>query len=287
MQRKVVLISGCASGIGFHTATYLCDKNYKVYAGLLDLEQDAGKLKNATINPQGLVPLKLDISSREDIQAAIKRIIDQEGRIDILINNAAYGLFGPVDTCTMEEIEQQFRVNLFGTIELTHAIIPYFRKQSSGRIICISSLRAFKSSSVQGVYSATKSALEAIGASWASTLFPWNIHVTLVEPGATATSFPSNMVFGSFYQNQDNPYLNLIENSLAVVHAWNNDEHKAQSPREIAVLIDTLLTCEKPPLRIQTNVQTQEEVERFSKDPTGDVWLIDEIDLVKEWSASK
>jgi NAD(P)-dependent dehydrogenase (short-subunit alcohol dehydrogenase family) len=287
MQQKVVLITGCSSGIGFHTATYLCDKNYKVYAGLLDLQQDSDKLKNGTINPQGLVPLKLDISSREDIQGAVKRIIDQEGHIDILINNAAYGLFGPVDACTMEEIEQQFRVNLFGTIELTHAVIPYFRKQSSGRIICISSLRAFKSSSVQGVYSATKSALEAIGASWASTLFPWNIHVTLVEPGATATSFPSNMVFGSFYQNQDDPYPNIIENSLAVVHAWNNDEHKAQNPREIAFLIDRVLTCEKPPLRIQTNANAQEEVERFSKDPTGDIWLKEEIKLVREWSLLK
>ena len=149
MHQRIVLVTGCSSGIGFHTATYLCDKNYKVYAGLLDLNE-CDKLKTATRNPSSLVPLKLNIANSEDIKAAVKQIIDQEGHIDILINNAAYALLGHADACTMEEIEQQFRVNLFGTIELTHAVIPHFRRQLFGRIICVSSLRAFKSSSVQG-----------------------------------------------------------------------------------------------------------------------------------------
>lgn len=281
--QEVALVTGCSSGIGFHIATHLSNKNYKVYAGLLDPDRDTTSLKNATSNPDSLIPIKLDITQSEDIKAAIQQIIDQEGHIDVLINNAAYGLFGPVDSCTMQEIENQFKVNLFGTIELTHTVIPFFRKQLKGKIICISSLRALKSSSVQGVYSATKSALEAVGGAWASTLFPWNIHVTLVEPGATSTSFPSNMVFGSFYDNQDNPYPNVLENSLNLVNEWNEDRTIAQDPKEIALLVERLINDKAPPLRVQTSSETKDEVMRFCNDPTGAVWLEEEQALMKKW----
>lgn len=284
VQQKVVLITGCSSGIGFHTAVHLANRGFKVYAGLLDPNQDGERLKLTSISPQNLIPVKLDVCNSQHIANIIEQVTQQEDRIDVLVNNAAYGLFGPVDACTMEEIEHQFRVNLFGAIELTHAVIPHFRQQSFGRIICISSIRAFKSSSVQGVYSATKSALEAIGESWASTLFPWNIHVTLVEPGATATAFPDNMIFGSFYKNKENPYPNILENSLAFVHAWNNDGDRAQNPKEIALLIERLIENPSPPLRMQTNQDGVEEVRRFSNDPTGAVWLQEEQELVKGWS---
>lgn len=284
MQQKVVLITGCSSGIGFHSAIHLANKGFKVYAGLLDPDKDGDRLRIVSTRPQNLVPIKLDVTNSQEIANVVAQIITQEGQIDVLVNNAAYGLFGPADACTMEEIEHQFRVNLFGAIELTHAIIPYFRQQSSGRIICISSIRAFKSSSVQGVYSATKSALEAVGESWASTLFPWNIHVTLVEPGATATSFPENMIFGSFYKGKENPYPNISENGLAFVQASNEDKSKAQDPKEIAVLIEQLVESKAPPLRVQTNEAGIEEIKRFSNDPTGAVWLQEEEELVKGWS---
>lgn len=285
MQQKVVLITGCSSGIGFYSALHLANKGFKVYAGILDEDQDGNRLKNSSSRPQNLIAVKLDISNSQHIANVVEQIMVQEGRIDILINNAAYGLFGPVDGCTMGEIEHQFQVNLFGAIELTHTVIPHFRQQSSGRIICISSIRAFKSSAVQGVYSATKSALEAIGESWASTLFPWNIHITLVEPGATATSFPDNMVFGSFYKGKENPYPNILEKSLAFVHAWNNDENRVQNPMEIATLIEQLIENQSPPLRVQTSQAAAEEIKRFSNDPTGAVWLQEEQELVKEWSS--
>ncbi len=287
MKSPVVLITGCSSGIGFHTAVHLSEKNCTVYAGMLDPEKDAISLKNATSIPDSLIPLKLDITKTEEIQNAIHQILDQNGCIDVLINNAAYGLFGPVDSCTMQEIKDQFAVNLFGTIELTHAVIPIFRKQQGGKIICISSLRAFKSSSVQGVYSATKSALEAVGESWASTLFPWNIFVTLVEPGATSTSFPSNMIFGSFYSGQEDPYPNVLENSLNLVNEWNEDKMRAQDPKEIALLIERLINEPSPPLRIQTSDEAKEEVSRFSNDPTGAVWLKEEQAIMSKWFLSE
>lgn len=285
MKQKVVLISGCSSGIGFHTAVHLSNQSYKVYAGVLDPQHDALSLQTATANPSSLIPVKLDITKKEDILSTIQQIIHEEGHIDILINNAAYGLFGPVDSCTMEEIEDQFRVNLFGTIELTHAVIPLFRKQLSGKIICISSVRAFRSSSIQGVYSATKSALEAIGLSWASTLFPWNIYVTLVEPGATSTSFPKNMVLGSYYSPQENPYHNISEKGLAFIHKYNENKDLAQDPAEIAKQIESLITNPSPPLRIQTTPLVEEEVKCFTNDPTGAVWLEEEKTLLQEWSS--
>lgn len=286
MQKKVVLITGCSSGIGFHTAAHLSDAGYKVYAGLLDVSQDGNLLKQATRQPENLIPITLDVTSAQHIKDAMDQIMLQDGHIDILINNAAYGLFGPVDSCTMQEIKQQFEVNLFGAIELTHAVIPHFRKQASGRIICISSTRAFNTSSIQGVYSATKSALEAIAGSWASTLFPWNIHVTLVEPDATDTAFPKNMVCGSFYKDTDTPYTHILENALELVHDWHGDPQKTQNPQEIALLIEQIIEAESPNLRVQTNKIGKERITKLMNDPTGHIWLQAEKELVRNLSQS-
>jgi len=276
-KAKVVLITGCSSGMGFQTAVHLANQGYKVYAGLRNCKKDKHLLTQAISQnknkQENLVPLQLDVTSSKQIKAAIKQIITNEKHLDVLVNNAGYGLFGPVEDCSMAEIKQQFEVNLFGAIELTHAAIPHFRKQSFGRIICISSIVAINNLAVLGTYSATKAALEAIGFSWAGTLFPWNIAVTLVEPGATNTSFPDHLIIGSAFKGKKNPYGPMLKKSLGFIKELNAKNSQAQKPKDIALLIEKLIKDKNPPLRTQTSKDVTEEVKSFSKDPTGKIWL--------------
>lgn len=284
-KAKVVLITGCSSGMGLQTALHLAKQGYKVYAGLRNLKKDKKHLLDQATSKnqsENLIPLQLDITNSGQIKTALDQIITSKKQLDVLINNAGYGLFGPPETCTPEEIKKQFEVNLFGTIELTHAAIPQFRKQSFGQIICISSIVAIKNLSVLGAYSATKAALEAISFSWASTLFPWNILVTLVEPGATNTSFPDNIVMGSAFKGRENPYQAMLNKSLEFIKELNAKGSQAQKPKEIALLIEKLIEDKNPPLRIQTNKDVKETVKKFSRDPSGAVWLKAEKAKIKE-----
>ena len=155
-QKKVVLITGASSGIGKVTAEKLLEKGYVVYATARRLK------KMLDLESKGANILKMDVTSDGDVNSVVDKIIQEQGRIDVLLNNAGYGSYSTVENIPMEELKYQFEVNVFGQGRLIKAVLPYMRSQKSGRIINMSSMVGIVSTPLLGWYAASKHATEAM-----------------------------------------------------------------------------------------------------------------------------
>lgn len=180
-MNRVVVISGGSSGIGFHTAEALVEQGCKVY--------DLSRHENPDHRAVHHIPT--DVCDNDAVNRAIQQIIATEGRIDILINNAGFGISGAVEFTDPEEVKRLFDVNFFGAFRLTKAVLPYMRKQGSGKIINISSVAAVAPIPFQTFYSASKAAILAYTMSTANELRPFGITVCSVLPGDIRTGFTS------------------------------------------------------------------------------------------------
>ena len=180
-MNKVVLITGCSSGIGRDLAQRLAQAGYTVVAtarNVKSIESLDADLK-----------LSLDVTQAESIQTAVEATLQKFGRIDVLINNAGYAQVGAIEELSDEQIQQMYDVNVFGVMRMVRAVVPYMRKQNAGQIINISSIAGKVVTPVNGAYSSTKFALEAISDALRLELEPFNIQVILIEPGAIKTHF--------------------------------------------------------------------------------------------------
>lgn len=178
---KVVLITGCSTGIGRDLAQRLTLSGYTVVA-------TARKVETLDDLPAAL-KLPLDVTQSESVDDAVARTLQQFGRIDVLINNAGYTMLGALEEVSEEQTQHVFDVNVFGTLRMIRAVVPHMRKQRAGRIINISSIAGKLSTPVNGTYSATKFALEALSDALKLELAPFKIQVVLIEPGAIKTHF--------------------------------------------------------------------------------------------------
>ena len=190
MKQKVVFITGASRGLGKALAEKFLEENYIVCSGVRDLSKA----------PKGTHPIALDLTREKTLSQAVNDIISSYGKIDLLINNAGIAYVGPVDSMTMEEARDLFEVNFFGPFRLTQLILPYMRKQKSGKILFVSSTKAVESGAYIGMYSASKAALEAIAFDWAVTLSKWNISVSVAQPGPIDTGI--EFKHGNYFQDQ-------------------------------------------------------------------------------------
>ena len=223
--------------------------------------------------------LSLDVADQSSISRVIETILEAEERIDVLVNNAGYGLYAPVELATEDEIARQFDVNVFGPLRLIRSVLPSMRRQMSGHIINISSIGGIVSNPGLGIYNATKHALEAISASLAATVFPWNIKVTVIQPGATATEFAEVMPVGQALA-KDNPYKSFCEKHREHMRKILKE---GQDPQEVASLIVDIIESEKPDFRYQTSKRIQETAKNIVVDPSGNQWLSQQKDLYSDW----
>ncbi len=184
MTQKVVLITGASSGIGRSTAKFFLEKDYIVYGAARSEEN----LKYLNDYEKGHYIL-MDITEAEMRENCVKTIIKQEGKINILINNAGYGAYGAVEEVPLKEVKKQFEVNLFGLSELTKLIIPNMRENKSGKIINISSIAGKIWTPLGGWYHASKFALEGLSDCLRNELREFGIDVILIEPGAIETNW--------------------------------------------------------------------------------------------------
>ena len=180
---KVVLITGASSGIGFETAKLLAEKGYKVYGAARRVEA------MAALKHLGVTPIKLDVTDHNSIDQMIDTLIEQEHRIDVLINNAGYGSFGAIEDVEEAEARRQFEVNLFAVAKLVKLVLPYMRQQRYGKIINISSMSGRIPAYLGGWYSATKYALEGFSDSLRLEVSGFGIDVVLIEPGPIKTDW--------------------------------------------------------------------------------------------------
>ena len=215
-MNKIIAITGASSGIGRYTATALAKMGYTVY----DLSRR--NIPNDNINY-----IKTDVTNEENVKASVDQIINNEGRIDIVINCAGYGISGAVEFTETKDAKAQFDVNFFGMVNVNKAVIPYMRKQGVGRIVNISSVAAVAHIPFQTYYSASKAAIESYTCALDNELKPFGISVTAIQPGDICTEFTSARQ-KSF--DGDDIYKGRISRSVA---GMEKDEQKGMSP-EIA-----------------------------------------------------
>lgn len=183
MDPKVILITGASSGIGYNTAKMLAEQGHKVYGAARRVE------KIEPLAPLGVTALKMDVTDQASMEAGVKAVIDAEGRIDVLINNAGYGYFGAIENVTMEDARRQIEVNVFGLAALTKLVIPQMRAQGGGRIINLASVAGKTVFQYGGWYHVSKYSVEALSDALRIELKPFGINVSIIEPGAIKTDW--------------------------------------------------------------------------------------------------
>ena len=182
---KIILLTGASSGIGRETALCLARQGHRVYGAARRVEQ------LQELAPVGVLPLHLDVTDEDSCRAAVRLVIEAEGRIDILINNAGYGHFGAVEDVPLDEARRQLEVNLFGLARLTRLVLPHMRQLHSGRIVNVSSIGGHFTSYLGAWYHVSKYAVEAFSDALRMELRPFGINVVLIEPSSIRTDWGS------------------------------------------------------------------------------------------------
>lgn len=182
-NKKVILITGASSGIGLDAAQTLARQGHRVWAAARRVEL-MEPLKN-----DGVHVLKMDVTDETSMQQGVETVIQAEGRIDVLVNNAGYGYFGAIENVPMTDARIQLEVNVFGLARLTQLVLPYMRKQGNGRIINTSSIAGKMAFYMGGWYNVTKYSVEAFSDALRMEVKPYGIDVVMIEPGAIKTNW--------------------------------------------------------------------------------------------------
>ena len=177
-MQKICVITGSSSGIGRSTAKFMLQRGYTVYG----ISRHGGDTK-------GVLSLTADVTDAQSIQAAVDEIMKNSGRIDVLINNAGFGISGAIEFTNTKDAEQQFNVNFFGAVRVCRAVLPIMRAQKSGRIVNIGSVAGDIAIPFQSFYSAAKAALGSYTLALANEVRPFHITAVLIEPGDICTGF--------------------------------------------------------------------------------------------------
>ncbi len=191
LSGHVALVTGASSGIGRATALMLAGEGARVFAAARSTDKLNALADEAAANGWHIEPLTLDVTSAASIAAAAEHIsaaTDGYG-LDILVNNAGYGLMGPLEEIDLDAVRQQFETNVFGLLAVTQQFLPAMRRRRRGRIINVSSIGGRLALTYGGAYTASKFAVEALSDTLRLEVAPWNIHVSVIEPGPIATEF--------------------------------------------------------------------------------------------------
>lgn len=183
MKQKVILITGASSGIGYDTATRLAKQGHKVYGAARRID------KMQPLKELGVTPIKMDVTDDASMIAGVNAVMEAEGRIDVLVNNAGYGYFGAIENVSMEEARKQLEVNVFGLARLTQLVIPHMRQQGSGRIVNLASIAGKLALYFGGWYHVSKFAVEGFSDALRMELKPFGIDVVIIEPGGIRTDW--------------------------------------------------------------------------------------------------
>lgn len=256
-EQSVVLISGATSGIGLATAKAFQERGWLVWAGYRQsIPDELKQMENIRFS-------HLDVTDDRLIQSTIETILKKDGRIDVLINNAGYGLIGAEECITIDEAQRLFDVNFFGPLRLIQAVLPTMRQQRSGHILNISSGVGVHALPGLGLYSASKFALEGLSDSLAATLSHWNIKVSLIEPGFVRNSWGKHCMMGS-RQCSEEFYKSLNQGICQMLSI-----PQGQPSEEVAALLLEIAQTPNPNVRYQTSPSMKNWISETLVDPTG------------------
>ncbi len=227
----VILITGITSGFGKAMAERLASEGHKVY----------GTHRKAKEFIPGVTYIKAESTVQEEVEAAVKQVVDAEGVIDVFINNAGMGIGGPLEFCSIEDCQRQMDVNFMGMVRYIREVVPVMRKQGHGHIICFSSIGGLVGLPYQGMYSASKFAIEGYCEALRLEIRGFGINVTTIEPGDFATAFTAQR------KSVDNPQVHEVypgyANSLASIE---HDENSGLKPEFLAKKISKIIRKKRP-----------------------------------------
>jgi len=241
-MEKVAVVTGTSSGIGFETALALAREGYYTYATMRDTTKsdkikELGQKENLKINV-----LELDVDDENSVKTAIQKILDQKQRIDVLVNNAGWGLWGCVEDVSVDEFRAQFETNFFSIIRLIQEVGPTMRKQGSGTIVNISSVVGRIGFPASPAYFSSKFALEGLSESLRFELAPFGVNVVIIEPGVIKTNFMKNMRMAEKSES-DTVYRDI---TVKVVSGVKMMAEMGTHPKEVADTIVKAVKDEKP-----------------------------------------
>lgn len=239
-MNKVVLITGASSGMGKETAKLLVQNGYKVYvaARRITIMEDLREL--------GCKVIEMDVSQEDSMVTGVNTILAEEGRIDILINNAGFGSYGAIEDVNLKDARYQLEVNLFGAARLVQLVVPAMRQQGSGKIINVSSIGGKFATPLGGWYHASKFALEGLSDSLRNELKPFGIEVIVIEPGGVQTEWGDIAMDNLAKVSRNTPYEKLAGQFVTLS---KKEGGKAAPPIVIAKLIQKAITSKHPKTR--------------------------------------
>jgi NAD(P)-dependent dehydrogenase (short-subunit alcohol dehydrogenase family) len=248
-ESKVALVTGSSSGIGFETALLLARSGFQTYASMRNLEKAKTITEKTDKEKLPLQIVHLDVNNDESVRDAIDKIVKEKGRIDVLVNNAGYGLFGSLEDLSIDEIKEQFETNFFGVIRVTQKVLPIMRRQESGgTIVNVSSVGGRMSVPILSAYNSTKFALEGLSESISYELEPFGIKVIIIEPGFIRTNIMNSSILTKKALYPNSPYFSLSQNVANHFKSMMNNPSSSQ-PEEVAKVILQAVTSESPQLR--------------------------------------
>ena len=246
-RQKVAIITGSSSGIGYATSLMLARNGFYTYASVRNINKSASIQSIADAEKLPLKSIQLDVTDDSSVKAAVEKIVSEQGRIDVLVNNAGYGLFGAFEDLSLDEIKAQFETNFFGVIRTTQHVLPIMRNGIGGGIIVnVSSVNGHVPFPVISAYVATKFALEGLSESIAYELEPFGIKVILIEPGAIGSGFMKGSVMSKRALDPKSAYFEFVRK---VRYKISSDHENATQPEEVAMTIGQAILSEKPEFR--------------------------------------
>jgi len=258
-QLSVAVVTGSSSGIGLATSLALARNGYLTYATMRNLAKRDSVQSTAEKQHLSIRTVQLDVTDENSVKNAIQSILSESGRIDLLVNNAGYGLTGALEDIRIDEIRALYETNLFGVIRVTQAVLPTMRKQGSGRIINISSGAGRIGYPGGSAYVSSKFALEGLSESMAYEIEQFGIRTVLVEPGFVRTNFGENIVITKKAQDPNSPYSQMMMQMKSSSYRRRMIENASDADLVASVVVEAA-TAKEPNLRYLAGKDVQQMV---------------------------
>ena len=241
-----VLITGASSGIGKATALYLAERGYTVIATSRVNSRLDDLRAEATHRGASVIGVELDINSEDSVAFTVPELIERHGAMDALVNNAGFGLWGPVEVLSTAELKSQFETNFFAAVRMMQAVLPAMIQQRRGTIVNISSVLGRMGTPFNGAYVSSKFALEGISESMKTEVQPFGVRVAMVEPGLFRTNFTDNEIRGRAADDENSAYSPYIQKQ-----SQNHDlfELLGGDPVRVAKVVHKVITSPSPNFR--------------------------------------
>ena len=261
-QKKIAVVTGSSSGIGHEISLILARNGFTTYATMRNLQKGSDLKSIAEDEKLPLYFAQLDVTDENSVKKAIQTIHDEAGRIDILINNAGYGLTGAFEDLSLDEIKTQYETNVFGLIRTTQEVLPIMRKQRSGMIVNISSGVGRFGYPTGSAYVSTKFAVEGLSECMLYEVEPFGIKVILIEPGVIQTNFFNSSVLAKKSQDPNSPYAPLMKGMEDGVDKMMKN---GSTPQYVAEVVLDAITNENPKLRYLAGKDIEQWIEAKRK----------------------